>query len=230
MQNDIAHRQPIRNFLASHYSRRDSESSRLLDVRVSTKPTDTFILSQKTKSSVPPMPCLTGQNRTKRGQGRTGRCRMMTGEAAFLGFSSSDILVDCSRVSAMSICPISQRTFVWLNLSALKKYFKFTMIFLKFSIMSFCVECDKWCQEDVRWCQEGVGRCEEGVKWCQKDVRWCQEDFRWCQEGVRWCQKVPGEYLERLLACPEYILNDSSRAQSNFERLLAVGLYGAYGN
>ena len=90
---------------------------------------DTFFLSQKTKSSVPPKPwdsqgklvvswlgkCLTGQNRTKTGQGRAGRCRMMTGEAAFLGFSPSDILVDGTGVSVMPISPICKGSFVWLN-------------------------------------------------------------------------------------------------------------------
>ena len=44
---------------------------------------------------------------------------MRTGEAAFLGFSPSDILVDRTRVSALPICPISQRTFNWLNFLAL---------------------------------------------------------------------------------------------------------------
>ena len=103
--------EPFRSFLVSHYSRRDSEMWR--------------IHSQKTKNSVPPKPwerprragCLTvaewltGRNRTK-----TGQCRMMTGEAAFLGFSLSDILVDHTGISAMPIYPISQCTFVWLNI------------------------------------------------------------------------------------------------------------------
>ena len=53
--------------------------------------------------------CLTGQNRTKTGPGR-----MMTEETAFLGFSPSDILVNRTRVAALSLCPISQRTFVQL--------------------------------------------------------------------------------------------------------------------
>ena len=52
------------------------------------------------------------------GQGRTGQGRMRTGQAAFLGFSPSDILVDRTRVSALLFCPISQRTFVWLNFLA----------------------------------------------------------------------------------------------------------------
>ena len=47
-------------------------------------------------------------------------------------------------------------------------------------------------------------------------VIWYQEEFRWCQEGVEWCQEVPRVYFERLLARPEYILKDSSRAQSIF--------------
>ena len=103
--------EPFRSFLVSHYSRRDSEMWR--------------IHSQKTKNSVPPKPwerprragCLTvaewltGRNRTK-----TGQCRMMTGEAAFLGFSLSDILVNHTGISAMPICPISQCTFVWLHI------------------------------------------------------------------------------------------------------------------
>ena len=57
---------------------------------------------------------------------------MMTGEAAFLGFSPSDILIECTGVSEMPICPISQRTFVWPNFLALKKFFKFSMNFLNF--------------------------------------------------------------------------------------------------
>ena len=36
---------------------------------------------------------------------------MMTGEAAFRGFSPSDILVERTKISALPICPI---TFVWL--------------------------------------------------------------------------------------------------------------------
>ena len=57
----------------------------------------------------------TGQKRRKTGQGRAGQGRMMTGKAAFLGFSSSDILVVRTRVSAMCIC---QHTFAWLNFLA----------------------------------------------------------------------------------------------------------------
>ena len=41
--------EPIRSFLVSHGSRRDSETSWLLDVRTTTNPTDTFILCQKTE-------------------------------------------------------------------------------------------------------------------------------------------------------------------------------------
>ena len=62
--------------------------------------------------------CSTGQNRTKTGQGRAGQGRRMTGEGGFLGFSPSDILVDRTRVSELSICPISQCTFVSLNFLA----------------------------------------------------------------------------------------------------------------
>ena len=54
----------------------------------------------------------------KTGQGRVGQCRMMTGKAAFLGFSPSDILVDYTGVSAIPICPISQCNFVWLFFKA----------------------------------------------------------------------------------------------------------------
>ena len=46
--------EPIKSFLASHYSQCDSETWRLLDVRDFTNPMDTFILSQKTKSSMLP--------------------------------------------------------------------------------------------------------------------------------------------------------------------------------
>ena len=81
--------------------------------------------------------CLTGQNWTKTGQGRVGWCRMMTGEAAFLGFSPSDILVDCTRVSAMPICPNSQRTFVWLCFLALIFFQRFLMNFKNFFYQLF---------------------------------------------------------------------------------------------
>ena len=73
--------------------------------------------------------CLTGQNRTKTGQGRAGWCRMMTGDAAFLGFSTSDILVEFTRVSVVPICPISLRTFVWLMFLDFLKIFKVQSIF-----------------------------------------------------------------------------------------------------
>ena len=38
--------------------------------------------------------CLTGQNRTKTGQGRAVQGTMITGKADFLGFSPSDIQLD----------------------------------------------------------------------------------------------------------------------------------------
>ena len=62
---------------------------------------------------------------------------MMTGEAAFLGFSPFDILVDRTRVAALSICPISQGTFVCLNFLAY--FFKdfFFFFFLKLSMIFF---------------------------------------------------------------------------------------------
>ena len=47
----------------------------------------------------------------------------MSGEAALLSFSPSDILVDRTRLSAMPICPISQHSLVWLNLLALIKFY-----------------------------------------------------------------------------------------------------------
>ena len=46
---------------------------------------------------------------------------MMTGEAAWLGFSSSDIFVDRTGVSELHFSPNSQRTFVSPNFLALKK-------------------------------------------------------------------------------------------------------------
>ena len=120
---------PIRSFLASHYSRRDSEMWRLLDVIISTNPTDTFILSQKTKSSVPPKPwdkprragCLTVRRRfgrTEQDKDRTGQGNTVQDDdrrGCFPPFSPSDILVDRTGVSVMPSCPISQRTFVWLS-------------------------------------------------------------------------------------------------------------------
>ena len=48
--------EPIISFMASHYSRRDSEMWRFLGIIISTNPTDTIISSQKTKSSMPPKP------------------------------------------------------------------------------------------------------------------------------------------------------------------------------
>ena len=57
---------------------------------------------------------------------------MMTGEAAFLGFSPSDILVGFTRVSAIPISPIGQGTFAWPNFFTLKKILKFSMIFYTF--------------------------------------------------------------------------------------------------
>ena len=54
---------------------------------------------------------------------------MMSGDPALLGLSPSDILVDCTRVSAMSIgqISISISTLVWLNFLALKKFFEFSI-------------------------------------------------------------------------------------------------------
>ena len=87
--------------------------------------------------------CLTEQNRTKIGQGRAGQGRMRSGEAAFLGFSPFDILVDRTRVSALPICLISQHTFVWLIFSLhffLANFFLhqvFNYFFQTFAIISF---------------------------------------------------------------------------------------------
>ena len=46
---------------------------------------------------------------------------MITGKAAFLGFNTFDILGGSNGVLAMPICPISQRTLVWINFLDLKK-------------------------------------------------------------------------------------------------------------
>ena len=113
--------EPIRSFRAIHGSRHDSKTSWLFDIGTLTYPMATIILSQKTKKSVLETEwdrpsgdvCLriwavfdnTEQDKDRTRQGRTGR--MITGEAAFLGFSPSDILVDRTRVSALYICPIS---------------------------------------------------------------------------------------------------------------------------
>ena len=40
----------------------------------------------------------------------------MTGEAAFLNFSHFDTFIGRAGVSAMPICPISQRNLIWLIL------------------------------------------------------------------------------------------------------------------
>ena len=121
--------EPIRWFLASRYSRSDSEMRRLLDVKISSNTTDTFILSQKTKSSVPPKPwdwprkagCLTVRwtfDRTEQDKDRTGQTRTVQDEdrrGCFPQLYLFDILGDYTGVSAMPICPISQHTFFWLN-------------------------------------------------------------------------------------------------------------------
>ena len=99
----------------------------LLDVRTLTNLTNTLILSQKTKISVLEAElagraklvvcgfgqCLTGQNRTKTGHDRAGQGMMRTDEAALLGLIPSDIFVHRTTVSAVLICPFSQRTFSW---------------------------------------------------------------------------------------------------------------------
>ena len=137
--------EPIRRFVVSHGSRRDSEMSWLLDVRTPTNSTDTFISSQATKRSVLeaewacraelvlwricPVFDRTEQDNDRTGQGREGQGSMRTGEAAFLGFNPSDILVDRTRVSALPICPIIAHTFVWLNFLAQTFFLKSSMIF-----------------------------------------------------------------------------------------------------
>ena len=55
-------------------------------------------------------------------QGRTGQDRAGRGQneertGYFLGLSPSDILVDCTRVSASPICPINKCSFIWHNFS-----------------------------------------------------------------------------------------------------------------
>ena len=62
-------------------------------------------------------------NRTETGQGRTEHGRMRTGQAAVLGYSPSDILVDRTTNSALPICPTSQCTFVGPNFLRCKKKF-----------------------------------------------------------------------------------------------------------
>ena len=51
---------------------------------------------------------------------------MKTGEAAFLGFSPSDILVERTRVSTLPLCQTSCPTFAWL-------------IFFTFCVISFAI-------------------------------------------------------------------------------------------
>ena len=53
-------------------------------------------------------------DRTEQDKDRTGQGRTVQDDDR-RGFNPSDILVDRTRVSAMPICPISQRTFVWPN-------------------------------------------------------------------------------------------------------------------
>ena len=70
--------------------------------------------------------CLRGQNRTKTGHDRAGQGMMRTGEVALLGFIPSDMFVDHTTVSAVPICPFSQRTLQVLNIFHIKKkYFNF---------------------------------------------------------------------------------------------------------
>ena len=86
--------EPIRSFLARHGSRRDSETSWLLDVRTTTNPLDKFISSKKTKISV-----LKAEwadkgylgncavfDRTEHDKDRAGPGRMRTGEAVYQTF------------------------------------------------------------------------------------------------------------------------------------------------
>ena len=81
----------IRSFLASYGSRRDSETSWLLDIITPTNPTDTFIWPQKTKRfvleaewnrpsravrlQICPVFVRTEQGKDRTGQGRTGQDR-----------------------------------------------------------------------------------------------------------------------------------------------------------
>ena len=108
--------EPFRSFLVSHYSRRDSEMWRIHSSRHRRQRTLCHLSRGTDRGELVASrfgECLTGQNKTKKWQGRAGLCRIMTGEAAFLGFSPSDILVGRTRVSAMSISPIRQGTFSW---------------------------------------------------------------------------------------------------------------------
>ena len=146
--------EPIRRVLACYGSRRDSETSWLLDARTPTNLTDTLILSQKTKrgaewdrsSRAGCLQIWPGQNRTKTGQGRAGQGRLRSGKAAFISFRPFDIFVDCTRVSAMPIFPISQHTFVWITFLTSKKILKnFTYHIFLNSVLR-CYECNHWQQ------------------------------------------------------------------------------------
>ena len=73
--------------------------------------------------------------------------------------------------------------------------------------MSDCVrkvwDCARKLLDGVGKVSDGVGKVSYGIKKMSDGAR-----------SVRWCQEVPRVYFERLLARPEYILKDSSGAQS----------------
>ena len=106
MQNDIAHRLSLSEVSWQlMFQDVTVKCMGFLTLETLANTTYTFILSKKTKRSVleaewlKQAGCLricqylTGQNRTKTGQGRAGQGSMTTGEAAFLYFSPSYILV-----------------------------------------------------------------------------------------------------------------------------------------
>ena len=75
------------------------------------------------------------QGRT--GQDRAGWAHNEERTGYFFSFTLSDILVDCIRVSACSICPINKCSFVWHNFLPLIFVFKSVINFLNFSHQIF---------------------------------------------------------------------------------------------
>ena len=80
---------------------------------------------------------------------------MRTGQAAFLGFSISELLADCTRVLAFPICPTNQCTFVWLNFLPLQffcsLFYEFEEILSKIFLISFLCGyvCSHWHQSSL---------------------------------------------------------------------------------
>ena len=79
--------------------------------------------------------------------------------------------------------------------------------------VSYCV---KLCLMVSGSYQMVSGRCKMVLEKCWVVLDRCHMESRRCPMVPGRCQEVPRVYFERLLSRPEYILKDSSRAQSIF--------------